>query len=132
MVSKARQEWWMAPIVVLLIGTFSAAHAAIDLSTKGSARAFARRSDAPLAEGSQVCREIAQYYPTLGAAFRWHEKRANVENSFQCRRFGRRWTCKASFIFNDKKESERDWALSLEFSVEENGKVSALRCDAAG
>jgi len=72
-----------------------------------------------------------EYDPTLGAAFRWHERRANVENSFRCRRAGRRWTCAASFVFNDKKESERDWALSLDFSVDDGGKVSGLRCEAA-
>jgi hypothetical protein len=106
--------------------------AGLDLSKEGPAREFARRSGAPLAKGSAGCKDIAEYYPTLGAAFRWHEKRANVENLFQCRRAGGRWACKASFIFNDKKESERDWALALEFSVEPTGKVTGLKCEAAG
>jgi hypothetical protein len=123
-----------AALVAALIGSVAAAaHAtSVDLSKEGPAREFARQSEAPMADGNQECQEIAEWYPTLGAAFRWHEKRANVENSFHCRQGPHGWTCKASFAFNDKKESERDWALFLKFSVDESGKVSRLRCEAAG
>lgn len=132
MISKRRNGWWLVPVAGLLMASGAALATGINLSKKGPARAFVRRSDAPLAQGTGDCKNFAGHYPTLGAAFRWHEKRANVANSFDCRRVARGWTCKASFIFNDKKESENDWALFLEFSVDETGRVSDLNCGAAG
>jgi hypothetical protein len=134
MTSKRKNRRWSVAIGALLMVSFSgnASATGVDLSKKGPTRELARHSDAPLAEGTGDCKYFAEHHPTLGAAFQWHEKRANVENSFSCRRVGRGWTCKASFIFNDKKVSENDWALFLVFSVDNTGKVSGLNCGAAG
>lgn len=134
MTSRTRNRCWLVAIGVLLMMSLSgiAPATGVDLSKKGPGRDFARHSDALLAEGTGDCKYFAEHYLTLGAAFRWHENRANVENSFSCSRVGRGWTCKASFIFNDKKVSENDWALFLEFSVDEVGRVSGLNCGAAG
>lgn len=112
--------------------TSSALPGGVDLTKESAARSFARRSRVELFSGAGDCRLISEHHPTLGDAFRWHEKRANVRNSMQCKRMGERWICEASFIFNEKRMRENDWALSLKFSVDAAGVISELECGAAG
>ena len=133
MISARRNgSWTTAAAIVVAVVSGAVGAGTVDLSKTRPARAFARHSDAPMAKGTGDCKHFAEHYPTLGAAFRWHEKHANVKNSLDCRRVEQRWTCEASFIFNDRKESEKDWALSLQFSVDEAGRVTGLNCAAAG
>jgi hypothetical protein len=127
-----KRRWVAAVALVLTVSSGAAPAAGVDLSKENSARAFARRSHAPLSAGIRDCVAISSHYPTLGAAVRWHEKRANVENKLSCKRAERHWACTASFMYKHENESETEWTLFLEFSVDDTGKVAGLDCSAAG
>jgi hypothetical protein len=104
-----------------------------NLGKKSEARKFASTSKAPLSKGEGDCLHLSANFPTLGAAVAWHSRRANVENQIDCQKTDRAWSCSASFVYNNKKESEREWALFLKFSVDEKTmEVHELRCDVAG
>lgn len=105
----------------------------LNLSKPAAARAFLEKSTTPTAQGTEDCQVFAATFPTLGALAVAHRRRANVESSVRCRRTPPGWSCEASYIYNDKKESENDWALVVRFKVDQkSAKIVEFACFGAG
>jgi hypothetical protein len=106
----------------------------LGLSDTTRAMRFLEGSAVPLKEGKEDCGALAAHSRTLGELVKKYQQKANREKSARCeRRGGGTWACEASFVYNDKHQSEKDFALVLRLEVEDTtGKVLSLTCFLAG
>jgi hypothetical protein len=104
------------------------AGARLDLSTEKRAAQFLEASAIPVSGIPGICSQVAGDYPTLGRLVAFHRAHANVKNYVRCKRAVHRWICEAEFIYNNKKEEDDGWYLTLNYSVDGESRIVDLEC----
>lgn len=106
----------------------------LHLSDSRQAMRFLEKSAAPLKDGQEDCTVLADSVETVGDLVKKYQRKANKQKSAVCKPKGEdMWSCEANFVYNDKRQSENDFAVVIRLEVEDaTGKVVSLACFLAG
>jgi hypothetical protein len=106
----------------------------LGLSDPKRVMGFLEGSTVALTDGQEDCPALAEYSQTLGELVKKYQRKANKQKSARCKSSGSGlWSCEVTFVHNDRRQSENDFALVLRFEVEDaTGTVLSLACFQAG
>lgn len=106
----------------------------LHLSDSKQAMRFLEKSTVPLKDGAEDCQALEGSIKTLGDLVKKYRRKANTAKTATCKPKGDGlWSCEATFIYNDKHQSENDFSVVIRLDVEDaTGKVFSLVCFMAG